>query len=169
MPKVSRNSPKFISLKAITTQTQQDTWYVIDAKDRFVGEISQLLSKLLTGKYLRDFKPQKQQGSNVIVVNAIHLKFPGHSWDTKIYKFSRNRKSDPRGPKLLTAKTLMYLNPSIILNLATKRMLNNNFHRNVLLRKLYVYPGAIHPHENIPQVVRNIENPSQQKDVFRIA
>merc|ERR1712176_302917 len=65
----------------------------------------------------------------------------------------RNRKSDPRGPKVITATRLMMLNPSIVLSMAVKRMLPNNYIRSNYLRKFYCYPGAIHPHWGVPQVV----------------
>ena len=53
----------------------------------------------------------------------------------------------------MTAKTLFYLNPAMILNIAVKRMLPRNLLRNNLMRMLFCYPGAIHPHEGVPQVV----------------
>jgi ribosomal protein L13 len=102
----------------------------------------------------------------VILVNAIHATLPGHTWDTKVYKFWRTRKSDPRGPKIITAKSLMFRNPSMIFYLALKRMLPNNFKRNNLLRQTYIYPGAIHPHWGIPQVVvRESEMPKPTEPV----
>merc|ERR1711934_571110 len=75
-----------------------------------------------------------------------------HTWDTKIYRFWRNRRADPRGPKGITATRMMVLNPAMVVNQAVKGMLPKNFIRNNLMRRLYVYPGAIHPHWGIPQV-----------------
>ena len=153
MPKIAVDAKKHVSLKAITTDTERGRFHVLDAQNLSVGKLSQFIVSLLQGKYKANYIPQKHNGDSVIVVNAIHQIFPGHTWDTKVYKFYRNRKSDPRGPKIITAKTMMYLNPSMVINLAVKKMLPGNFHRNVLLRKLYVYPGAIHPHWGIPQVI----------------
>lgn len=153
MPKIAVDAKPHTSLKAITAETERGRWFIIDAAGLSVGRLSQLIVRMLQGKYRADYLPQKHNGDQVIVVNAIHQVFPGHTWDTRVYKFYRNRKADPRGPKILTAKTMMYLNPAMILNLAVKRMLCNNFHRNVYLRKMYVYPGAIHPHWGVPQVI----------------
>lgn len=36
-----------------------------------------------------DYSPLKVSGDSVVVVNAIHVKFSGHTWDTKVYKFPR--------------------------------------------------------------------------------
>merc|ERR1712087_722814 len=73
----------------------------------------------------------------------------------------RNRKTDPRGPKVITATRLMYLNPSMIMNEAVKGMLPKNLLRNNWLRRLYCYPGAIHPHWGIPQVIVPAEKQSE--------
>ncbi|KAK2197350.1 bifunctional Ribosomal protein L13/Ribosomal protein L13 superfamily [Babesia duncani] len=80
----------------------------------------------------------------------------GHTWDTKVYKF--DRKAHPKGPKILTAKTVMARNPGMIINLAVRRMLPRNKLRPLWYRRLFVYGGAIHPHWQIPQVVVPIEN-----------
>ncbi len=154
MPKIASDVKPYTSLKGITHQTEQGRYFILDSQAfPNVGRLALFVCALLQGKFKRNFLPSKISGDSVVVVNAVHLNFPGHTWDTKVYKFYRNRKSDPRGPKVITAKSMMYLNPAMVLNLAVKRMLKNNFLRNNLLRKLYVYPGAIHPHAALPQVL----------------
>merc|ERR1712039_220955 len=124
---------------------------------------------LLQGKHRTDFVANQVIGDSVIVFNAIHVFFPGHTWDTKIYRFYRNRRSDPRGPKIITATRLMMLNPAMILNMAVKRMLPNNYLRSNRLRKFYCSPGAIHPHWGIPQVVVPTEQrPSMISPAFSV-
>ena len=108
---------------------------------------------LRLGKHRVDTMGGRLCGDNIIVVNAVHLHFKGTTWDTKIYKFWRTRKTDPRGAKIYTAKTLMHLNPSMILSMAVRRALPNSCLRNLAMRKFYCYPGAIHPHWGIPQVI----------------
>ena len=154
MPKIASDVKPHISLKGVTKETEQGRYFVLDTQAfQNVGRLALTVVSLLQGKFKCNYLPSKINGDSVIVVNAVHAVFPGHTWDTKVYKFYRNRKSDPRGPKIVTAKAMMYLNPSMVVNLAVKRMLKNNFLRNNLLRRLYVYPGAIHPHQGIPQVV----------------
>ncbi|KAL8430320.1 hypothetical protein ACSSS7_005988 [Eimeria intestinalis] len=41
----------------------------------------------------------------------------------------------------------------VVINLAVKRMLPNNRLRQIFYRRLFVYPGALHPHWQLPQVV----------------
>ena len=41
-------------------------------------------AKLLMGKHHVKWLPGKNFGDSVIVVNAIHLHFPGSTWDTKV-------------------------------------------------------------------------------------
>ena len=127
--------------------------HVFDAKGMTVGGMAIRASRLLQGKHHVRWQPGKNFGDTVIVVNAIHLHFPGSTWDTKVYKFHRGRSMHPAGPKIVTAKTLMLVNPSMILNLAVKKMLPNTYVRNNYMRRLFVYPGAIHPHWGVPQVV----------------
>merc|ERR1712190_169895 len=117
------------------------------------GKLAILIARLLQGKHRRDYAQDRITGDSVILVNAIHVFFAGHTWDTKIYRFYRNRFTDPRGPKVVTATRLMMINPGIIVSQAVKGMLPKNLLRNNWMRRLYVYPGAIHPHWGIPQVV----------------
>ena len=168
MPRVAVDAKPHTSLKAITHTTEQGRWHILDAQGVSVGRISQIITNLLQGKFKVNYIPQHHNGDHVIVVNAIHQVFPGHTWDTKVYKFYRNRKADPRGPKIITAKTMMFLNPSMVINHAVKRMLPGNFHRNVMLRKLYVYPGAIHPHRGLPQVVVPAKAEPIKVDAFEV-
>lgn len=152
MPKIDMFAEPHFSKNAISVfDTDKGTWFIIDATGKSVGSLSVCISKLLQGKYRVDYNPNKVSGGSVIVVNAIHVKFHGHTWDTKIYKFFR--KSHSKGNKILTCKTVFARNPSMILNLAVKRMLPNNRLRQIFYRKLYVYPGALHPHWGLPQVV----------------
>ncbi|KAF8821424.1 putative 50S ribosomal protein L13 [Cardiosporidium cionae] len=144
VPHISKNAISVIGPSAAT-------YHIIDAKDRSVGSLASQISRLLQGKHRVDFQPSKIKGDNVIVVNAVHLAFRGHTWDTKIYKF--DRRTHPKGPKIVTAKTIMARNPAMILNMAVKRMLPSNNLRTLMYRKLYVYGGALHPHWGIPQVV----------------
>lgn len=172
MPSVSVHAEKHVSLKAISVKRENGIWHVIDLAGLSVGRAAQFVARLLLGKHRVDYMPTKICGDSVILVNAIHATLPGHTWDTKVYKFWRTRKSDPRGPKLITAKSLMFRNPSMIFYLALKRMLPNNFKRNNLLRQTYIYPGAIHPHWGVPQVVvpekQMPKETTQVKDIFEI-
>lgn len=165
MPQVAVDAKTHDSLGVVTcTQESTGFWHIIDAKGWTVGGLSQEVAQILQGKHRVDYAPNKLVGDSVILVNAIHIKFPGHLWDTKIYRFWRTRKLDPRGPKIITAKKLMFLNPSMILNMSIKRMLPNNFLRTNWLRKLYVYPGAIHPHWGVPQVI--VPSPPPRKEAL---
>lgn len=172
MPSVSVHAEKHVSLKAISVKRENGIWHVIDLAGLSVGRAAQFVARLLLGKHRVDYMPTKICGDSVILVNAIHATLPGHTWDTKVYKFWRTRKSDPRGPKIITAKSLMFRNPSMIFYLALKRMLPNNFKRNNLLRQTYIYPGAIHPHWGVPQVVvpetQMPKETTQVKNIFEI-
>ncbi|EER06466.1 hypothetical protein Pmar_PMAR006277 [Perkinsus marinus ATCC 50983] len=79
------------------------------------------------------------------------------------------RADDPLGAKIVTAKHLMFHNPALPLNLCIRRMLPSTLIRTVMTRRLFIYPGAIHPHWNIPQVVVPRPNPPPVSDpVFTV-
>mmetsp|Transcript_104955 Transcript_104955/g.338447 ORF Transcript_104955/g.338447 Transcript_104955/m.338447 type:complete len:230 (-) Transcript_104955:31-720(-) len=162
MPRVATDAKPHRSLKGISHHEERGWWHIIDAKGRDVGKLAAFISRLLQGKHRTDYKANQVVGDSVIVVNAIHVYFPGHTWDTKIYRFYRNRKTDPRGPKVITATRMMLLNPSMVVNQAVKGMLPKNFLRNNWMRRFYCYPGAIHPHWDIPQVIV----PAQKRPEF---
>ncbi|XP_954366.1 ribosomal protein l13, putative [Theileria annulata] len=160
LPTVSPLATPHQSLGAIThMDTTAGNWHIIDAANKTVGSIASHVSVILQGKHLPTYQPNKVTGDNVIIVNAINVVMNGHSWDTKVYKF--DRKAHPKGPKIITAKTIMANNPGMILNLAIKRMLPRNKLRPFWYRRLFIYGGAIHPHWGIPQVV--VSAPSHTK------
>ncbi|PFH35236.1 putative 50S ribosomal protein L13 [Besnoitia besnoiti] len=168
-PFMKRNMPRdhhplakqHTSLKALTMLDEEsgNHWHVLDGKGRSVGGLAAQVVRLLQGKHRVDFTPRTAAGDSVIVVNAVHLKMAGHTWDTKVYKF--DRKTHPGGPKVITAKTIMARNPAMILNMAVKRMLPPNRVRPVMYRKLFVYAGALHPHWQVPQVVVPAKPPAE--------
>ncbi|SBS80575.1 mitochondrial ribosomal protein L13 precursor, putative [Plasmodium ovale] len=152
LPKTDVFAEEHVSMNALSVfDKEKGNWFVIDAFNKSVGSLSVCISRLLQGKYRVDYNSNRVNSSSVIVVNAIHVKFYGHTWDTKVYKFPR--KSHSKGHKILTCKTVFARNPSMIINLAVKRMLPNNRLRQIYYRKLFVYPGALHPHWGIPQVI----------------
>lgn len=168
MPSEHHSSAPHRSLKAITvTNTSQGTWHVIDAKNLSIGYLATHIGRLLRGKHRVDLQVERVPRINIIVVNAIRARFVGHTWDTKVYHFQRN--GWKRGPKILTAKTLMARNPGLPLNLAVRGMLPKNQLRSLHYKRLYVYGGAIHPHWGIPQVVIPQTCPVKPKhDAFSI-
>ncbi|KAF4746120.1 hypothetical protein FOZ62_000606 [Perkinsus olseni] len=156
MPTISPAAQPHTSLRAITHEDEEGKgrFHIIDAAGLSIGRLSQFIVRLLTGKYRVDYRcMDNNRSDSVIVVNAILARFVGHTWDTKIYRSWRTRKHDPLGAKIVTAKHLMFHNPALPLNLCIRRMLPSTLVRTVMTRRLYIYPGAIHPHWGIPQVV----------------
>ncbi|KAK1442032.1 ribosomal protein L13 like protein [Babesia gibsoni] len=164
MPTISPLATPHRSLGVVTVMdTPTGHWHVIDAAGKTVGGVASNIAVLLQGKHLPTYNSAKVSGDNVIVVNAVRVVMNGHSWDTKVYKF--DRKAYSKGPKIVTAKTVMARNPAMIINMAVKRMLPRNKLRPLWYRRLFVYGGALHPHWGIPQVVVPVENNSEEKTV----
>lgn len=113
MPTVSPLAAPHRSLGVVTVMdTPTGHWHVIDAAGKTVGGVASHIAVLLQGKHLPSYDSTRVSGDNVIVVNAVRVVMNGHSWDTKVYKF--DRKAHPKGPKIVTAKTVMARNPSMI-------------------------------------------------------
>lgn len=153
MPRDHPYAKPHVSLRAVSAETAAGVrWHVIDAKGLSVGLLSKALAWILQGKHRVNHTALRPPLDRVIVVNAIHVVFAGHTWDTKIYRFERQ--THPRGPLEMSAQDVFRRNPSFVLNHCVLKMLPKmRYRRDTYFKKLYVYPGAIHPHAEVPQVV----------------
>eukprot|EP01066_Platyproteum_vivax_P020022 Platyproteum_vivax@DN7801_c0_g1_i1.p1 len=153
MPREDPYAPKHYSLISRTVmKTDRGAHHVIDVKGMYVGYVARYVCRLLRGNWKVNYNMnQLTDSDHVVVVNAVHLKLPGHTWDTKVYRLKRKTWAVPT--KAITAKHIMSHNPGKILAIAVNGMLPKNKLREVYMRKLFIYNGALHPHTNLPQVV----------------
>ena len=118
-------------------------WYVVDADGCTLGRLASGVASVLRGKNKPQFTPHVDTGDYVIIVNADKIKVTGKKLDQKIYY----RHSDyVGGMKETTLKELLAKKPEDVINFAVKGMLPKRPLGRALIKKLFVYAGAEHPH-----------------------
>ena len=51
-------------------QSLQRAWHLVDAKNQTVGRLAGQISQILRGKHKPTFRPNKDMGDHVVVINA---------------------------------------------------------------------------------------------------
>ena len=123
--------------------TIQRTWYVVDGTNQTVGRMCARIAAVLRGKTKAYYTPHVDCGDYVIVTNCDKVVFTGNKLDEKIYDtFS----GYPGGRKEETARSLMRRRPEAVIERAVKGMLPKNRLGRKIVKKLFVYASAEHPH-----------------------
>ena len=134
-----------LSYKTISANSATAThkWYVVDAEGEIVGRLATRIATVLRGKHKPEFTPHTDTGDYVIVINADKARFTGAKLDDKEYqKYS----GYPGGLKRRTAKEMFAKKPNMVLELAVKGMLPKTKLGRAMVKKLFLYSGASHPH-----------------------
>lgn len=119
-------------------------WYVIDAEGEVVGRVCSKIAKVLRGKHKPSYTPHVDTGDYVIVINAEKVRFTGNKWDQKEYiTFS----GYPGGQKRRVAKEMLAKKPIAVVENAVRGMLPKTKLGRAMIKKLFVYEGAEHPHQ----------------------
>ncbi len=119
-------------------------WYVIDAKDKVLGQVAVEAARLLRGKHKPTFTSHIDTGDFVVVINAEHVRLTGNKENAKIYsRFS----GYVGGKKVETPRTVRERRPVLLVERAVHGMLPKNSLGRNQYRKLNVYAGTEHPHE----------------------
>ena len=125
-------------------QTVQHKWYVIDAEGEIVGRLCTKIATILRGKNKPSYTTHADAGDFVIVLNADKVRFTGKKMQDKVY---RHYTGYPGGQKTYTAQELMARKPNDIVERAVKGMLPKNRLGRSMIKKLFIYTGAEHPHQ----------------------
>ena len=119
-------------------------WYVIDAKDKVLGQVAVEAARLLRGKHKPIFTPHIDTGDFVIVINADKVVLTGTKENDKIYsRFS----GYVGGQKVETPRMVRKRRPVLLVENAVWGMIPKNRLGRAQYGKLKVYAGAEHPHE----------------------
>lgn len=133
-----------MSTNAVSAKSIQRGWHLIDAKGKILGRLAVEISDKLRGKSKTNFVPYLDMGDYVVVTNAKDIKVSGKkAEDKKYYSHSMY----PGGLKTRTFGDLLESRPEEIIKHAVKGMLPNNKLRNLMLKKLFVFPEATHPYK----------------------
>ena len=137
----------------VNKKTVIKKWYLIDATDLVLGRLASYLAVRLTGKHKSYYCPNIDCGDYFVITNAKNIIMTGNKLDQKIF-FKHT--GYPGGLKETTYQTILNgKNPEKLIKIAVKRMLPKGTLGREQFKKLYVYPGAEHPHTS--QKPENIE------------
>lgn len=122
----------------------QRKWWVIDAKDRVLGEVAVAAARLLRGKNKALFTPHVDCGDFVVVINAEKVRLTGKKEEQKTYTsfsgYVGNQKRE-------TVRKVRERRPELIVERAVTGMIPHNRLGRQIVKKLKVYTGDQHPHE----------------------
>lgn len=119
-------------------------WHVIDATNQTLGRMSSRVASILRGKNKAYYTPHFDCGDYVVVINAGNVKLTGNKMEDKDYI---TYSGHPGGQKHEAAKELIQRRPTVMIERAVKGMLPKNRLGRAMIKKLFVYEGAEHPHK----------------------
>ena len=128
-------------------------WFLIDAKDKTLGELAVVIANKLRGKNKVTFTPHVDGGDYVVVLNVEKVRVTGNKEEDKKYY----RHSGYLGHlKTESLKVVREKNPARILQNAVSGMLPKNRLRAPQLKRLILVVGDKNPHEAQKPEILNI-------------
>jgi large subunit ribosomal protein L13 len=118
-------------------------WWIVDAKGQNLGRLASRLAPILRGKHKPVFVPNQDVGDFIIVVNCEHIVVTGNKLDDKRYY---HHSGYPGGMSSITLRDQLRKFPDRAITLAVRGMLPDGALGRNMLKKLFVYAGAEHPH-----------------------
>lgn len=118
---------------------------VIDADGIPLGRLAAEVAIVLMGKDKPDYTPHVMSGDRVIVTNAKKVELTGRKAELK---YSKHYTGYPDGLRTETWGSLRDRRPEKLIRDAVRRMLPKNRLSRHIIKDLYVYEGAEHPHGN---------------------
>jgi large subunit ribosomal protein L13 len=119
-------------------------WYVVDAEDQVLGRLASEVAKIIRGKHKPIFTPHMDTGDGVIIINASKVRVTGRKAEQKEYFRHTGYMGHER---FAPFATVLSKHPERVIEKAVYGMLPKTaLGRQILRRKLRVYPGAEHPH-----------------------
>ncbi|MFA5162798.1 MAG: 50S ribosomal protein L13 [Elusimicrobiales bacterium] len=116
-------------------------WHYVDASSLPLGRLATKVASLLAGKHKRTQAPLMDCGDFVVVTNAEKVKLTGNKPEQKFYFHHTGYNN---GAKVVPFKRQMANDPTRVVELAVKRMLDDNKLRAHRMRRLKVFKGAEH-------------------------
>ena len=120
-------------------------WHLVDLDGLTLGRASTAITRHLTGKDKVSYTPHIDAGDYVVVINADKLILTGKKMDNKLYQ---HHTGFPGGFRVRTAIKQMELDPRKVVEHAIKGMIPKNKLQDPRMRRLKVYVGQDHPHDN---------------------
>ncbi|HOW89502.1 MAG TPA: 50S ribosomal protein L13 [Elusimicrobiales bacterium] len=114
-------------------------WHYFDASGQILGRLASRIAVLLIGKHKRTYTPNMDCGDFIVVTNVAKIKITGNKEEDKFYF---RHSGYAAGAKTIPYKRQMQKDPTKVLELAVKRMLDPNKLRQGRLRRLKMFAGT---------------------------
>ena len=121
----------------------QRKWHVIDASGAVLGRLAAQVADILRGKNKPTFTPHLDAGDFVVVINAEKVAVTGKKETQKEFMTYSGWKG---GERYRTVAEIRAKHPEKLITHAVKGMVPKNRLGRVLMTKLKVYKGSVHPH-----------------------
>ena len=122
----------------------QQSWILVDAKDRTLGRLASALASRLRGKHRPEYTPNADLGDYIVVINANKINVSGDKLNQKKY-FKHS--GYPGGIKSKSLNKVIENSPEDAIRMAVKGMLPKNKLGKKMLTKLKIYKDNEHPHQ----------------------
>ena len=122
----------------------EQSWILVDAKDRTLGRLASALASRLRGKHRPEFTPNADLGDYIVVINANKINVTGDKLNQKKY-FKHS--GYPGGIKSKSLNKVIENSPEDAIRMAVKGMLPKNKLGKKMLTKLKIYKDNDHPHQ----------------------
>ena len=129
--------------RSFGTKDADRRWYLIDADSKVLGRTATYVASILRGKHKPTYTPHNDGGDFVIVVNAEKIALTGKKESGKMY---HHHTGYIGGLKSISFEKLIEKAPERAIESAVKGMMPKNKLSRVMLGKLKVYVGDVHPH-----------------------
>ncbi len=118
-------------------------WFLVDAAGQPMGRLASKVATILQGKHKPDFSTNLDTGDCVICINAKDIALSGKKSEELSYFRHSTR---PGSDKVTSFEDMMEKDPAYPLYHSIKGMLPKNTRGRQLVKKLFVYADAEHPH-----------------------
>lgn len=143
-----------IKTKAISAKDVKESWFMIDANGRRLGNIASIAAQLLLGKSEPTNRAYLTPKAKVVIINAAGIDFTQKRGISKLYT---NYSGFPGGLKTFTMAEMMEKDPERVVRRAIHGMMPKNKRSDkILAENLYVYNGAEHEQEAQVAQMQNI-------------
>jgi len=122
----------------------EQSWILVDAKDKTLGRLASALASRLRGKHRPEFTPNADLGDYIVVINANKINVTGDKLNQKKY-FKHS--GYPGGIKSRSLDKVIKSSPEDAIRMAVKGMLPKNKLGKKMLTKLKIYKDNDHPHQ----------------------
>ena len=122
----------------------EQSWILVDAKDKTLGRLASALASRLRGKHRPEYTPNADLGDYIVVINANKINVTGDKLNQKKY-FKHS--GYPGGIKSKSLDNVIKNSPEDAIRMAVKGMLPKNKLGKKMLTKLKIYKDNEHPHQ----------------------